>query len=108
VYISVTGFRPLTRALPEFWWHTILSLWQARRATGNIQVEARLLNGYYYTLSAWSDAASMRAYVSSGAHRRATMKVRSMGLGRTYGYLSDVIPDWETAHGLWLRHARNV
>ena len=84
------------------------SLWQARRAPGNLSVKLTLLDGCYHTLSVWSDEASMRAYVGAGAHRRAMMKVRSMGAGKTYGYAADVIPDWDMAHDLWTRHARDV
>jgi len=107
-YISITGFRPVSRALPRFWWHTMRSLWQARRSPGNLGVKLTLLDGCYHTLSVWLDEASMRAYVRTGAHRRAMVKVRSMGTGKTYGYAADVIPDWDMAHDLWTRHARDV
>ncbi|MGJ4894993.1 MULTISPECIES: antibiotic biosynthesis monooxygenase [unclassified Bradyrhizobium] len=110
VYVSVTGFRPhrgLTRRA-RFWWHTLRAVRQARAAPGNLRVELRPVNGIYHTLTVWTDEASMRAYVRSGAHRRAMIGFRDLGGGRTLGFAAERDPDWETAHARWQHEAREV
>ena len=109
VYVSMTGFRPhsLPR-LPLFWWRTIRSLRQARRATGNVAVTARIVDGIYHTMTAWSDQASMRRFVASGAHLAAMRDFRKLGSGRTYGCSREDLPDWDTMYELWVRHGREV
>ncbi|MGR6743549.1 hypothetical protein, partial [Aeromonas veronii] len=42
IYVSMTGFRPRgALQLPRFWWRTVRSLAQARRAPGNLLTAAR-------------------------------------------------------------------
>ena len=72
-FISVTRLRLRSVwYLPKFFWHAIPSNIQARKAAGNLGVdvlnEPRLA---FWTRSAWKDEASMRAYMLSGAHRKA-------------------------------------
>ncbi|WP_257169252.1 antibiotic biosynthesis monooxygenase family protein [Bradyrhizobium sp. SRS-191] len=110
VYVSVTGFRPhpgLVRLL-RFWWHTSRAVSQARGAPGNLRVELRPVDGIYHTLTVWRDEASMRAYVGSGAHRRAMTGFRDLGGGRTLGFPADADPGWDTAYARWQREAREV
>jgi hypothetical protein len=33
---------------------------------------------------------------------------RQLGSGRTYGYASDFVPDWQSAYQLWCRYAKEV
>ena len=109
VYVSMTGFRPKGAAqLPRFWWHTLRALAQARRAPGNLHVAANRVGDTYHTLTAWTDEASMRVFLSAGAHRLAMKNFRAMGSGRTYGFVSEAVPEWDAAYDLWLRYARNV
>lgn len=109
VYVSITGFRPNGLIhLPRFWWHTVRSLAQARRAEGNLGVAARFVAGTYHTMTIWRDESSMRGYVVSGAHRRAMKNFRTMGAGRTYGYRCAVAPDWHEAYHAWTLHSREV
>lgn len=109
IYVSITGFRPKgVLSLPLFWWRTLSSFAQARRARGNLQVAGRLVDGTYHTLTVWTDEASMRSFVSSGAHRRAMRNFRTLGSGRTYGYRTREIPDWDAAYRLWCLHAREA
>ncbi len=109
VYVSMTGFRPKgLLQLPAFWWRTIRAMNQARSAPGNISVKARLVGGTYHTMTTWSDAASVRAYVSSGAHLAAMKGFRKLGTGRTYGCSRDDVPEWEIMYGLWRQHGREV
>jgi len=109
VYVSMTGFRPKGAAqLPRVWWHTLRALTQARRAPGNLRVAANRVGDYYHTLTVWQDEASMRVFLSAGAHRLAMKNFRAMGSGRTYGFVSEAAPEWDAAYDLWLRYARNV
>lgn len=75
--ISVTRLRlrsPLY--LPLFFWHAISSLSQAKRAPGNLKTTTRRqANHVFWTLTAWNDEESMRAYMTSGAHRQAMPKL---------------------------------
>ncbi|MGJ5180611.1 hypothetical protein ACQR16_25580 [Bradyrhizobium oligotrophicum] len=110
VYVSVTGFRPhggLFR-LARFWWNTLRATRQARNAPGNVRVVLRPVNGIFHTLTVWSDEASMRDYVRSGAHRSAMIGFRDLGSGRTLGFVADVEPAWEEAYARWQREARAV
>jgi len=109
VYVSMTGFRPNNMArLPLFWWRTIRSLRQARRAPGNVAVRVRIVEGVYHTMTAWSDLASMRGFVTSGAHLAAMKDFRKLGTGRTYGCSCDEMPDWDSMYRLWTLHGREV
>ncbi|HLG81984.1 MAG TPA: hypothetical protein VKY22_13275 [Bradyrhizobium sp.] len=109
VYVSVTGFRPKgLLSMPAFWWRTLTSLYQARQSPGIVVVTARVVDGTYHTVTVWSDEASMRRFVTSGAHRRAMKKFRTLGAGKTYGYVCDHVPDWQSAHRLWCLHAKDV
>ncbi|HET7888766.1 MAG TPA: hypothetical protein VFL62_21290 [Bradyrhizobium sp.] len=109
VYVSVTGFRPNGwLSLPAFWWRTLRSLNQARTAPGIVQVEARIIDGNYHTMTVWNDKASMHRFVTSGAHRNAMKNFRSLGSGKTYGFVVDQVPDWSLAYSLWRQHGRKV
>ncbi len=108
VYVSMTGFRPVGTALPRFWWHTLRSLAQARRAPGNLHVMANRIGDYYHTLTVWTDEASMRAFLTAGAHRLAMKTFRAIGSGKTYGFRSEAVPEWDVAYDLWVRFARDV
>ena len=108
-YVSVTGFTPKNGfQLPRFWWHTLRCLNQARRSSGNLGVSARYVSRVYYTMTVWSDEESARAFVSLGAHRKAMSNFRSMGSGKTFGYRSSSLPQWEMAYSLWSRYGKDV
>jgi hypothetical protein len=109
VHVSVTGFSPKgPLSMPAFWWRTLISLAQARKSPGIVAVAARVVGGTYHTMTVWSDEASMQHFVTSGAHRRAMKKLRTLGTGKAYGYVCDHIPDWQSAHRLWCLHAKEV
>jgi quinol monooxygenase YgiN len=76
-FISVTRLRLRAfRFLPQFLWYTLLSARQARRSQGQLDVQTlRDANLTFWTLSAWEDEAAMRAFMMSGAHRRAMPKL---------------------------------
>ncbi|WP_061020184.1 hypothetical protein [Bradyrhizobium sp. CCH5-F6] len=109
VYVSMTGFRPNgVMQLPVFWWKTMRTFAQARRAPGNLLTTGSVKGGVYHTMTAWSDLVSMRRFVSSGAHLNAMRDFRKLGSGRTYGYACDEIPDWDSLYELWKLHGRDV
>ena len=109
VYVSVTGFRPKGFArLPAFWWRTITSIAQARRAPGNCAAMLKMVDGVYHTITVWSDIASMKRFVTSGAHLRAMKDFRKLGSGRTYGCTRESVPDWQAMYEFWKLHGREV
>ena len=72
-FISLTRLRVRSlRHLPAFGMHTLRSLRQIREAPG-FRMGALLADRrrVFWTLSAWDDMDSMRAYMASGAHRTA-------------------------------------
>ena len=80
----------------------------ARKSPGIVAVTARVVDGTYHTMTVWSDEASMRRFVTSGAHRRAMKTFRNIGAGKTYGFVCDRAPDWQSAYRLWCRHAKDA
>lgn len=109
VYVSITGFSlKAWPYLPLFWWHTLRSMSQARRAHGNLRVELRVVNGIYHTLTVWIDERTMRAFVMNGAHLQAMKANRRLGVGRTLGFTAHQAPDWETAMQRWISEAKEV
>ncbi len=70
-FVSVTRLRVRSwRHLPAFLVASLRSALQARRAKGNLAVsvlgEAR---NTFWTRSLWTDAAAMKSFMASGAHR---------------------------------------
>ena len=107
LYISITGLR-LKRPwhLIRFSWHAVRSLRQAKRAPGNLRAQARTINGIRHTLSVWQSEAAMRAFVHSGAHKRAIGAFGSIATGKTFGFETDTVPDWDEVHDLWRARGR--
>ena len=75
--ISVTRLRLRSaRYLLPFYWHSLRSALQVRRAPGFLggQLAGERGNAYW-TVTAWRDEAAMRAYRTAGAHFRAMPKL---------------------------------
>jgi hypothetical protein len=97
--VSITRLRVrAVRFLPAFIWYALRSLAQARRSVGcfgaDVRREKRLV---FWTRTAWSDLAAMRAYVGSGAHRTVMPKLQSWCDEASVVHFeqsSDELPDW--------------
>lgn len=93
-YVSITGLR--VKALwrwPQFSWHAVRSMTQAKRAEGCIHAEARRIDGVQHTLSVWVNRQSMLQFMMRA--------FRLIAVGSTHGYETDHVPDWVEAQRLW-------
>lgn len=98
MYISVTGLRLKKRwFFLQFIWHAVRSRHQAVRSKGVLHVAVTSRQGTQHTLTAWDSKDSMEAFKYSGAHKQAIKVFRQFFEGKTYGYDSDSIPDWDEA-----------
>lgn len=77
MFVSVTRLHLRSaRFVPGFLYYTLRSLRQIRRSAGHVAREVhRDRHGAYWTLSVWRDEAAMRAFMLTGAHRRAMPKL---------------------------------
>lgn len=65
--------------LPRFFWHAIASTVQARKTPGNLGVRTfRDAQLAFWTQTAWKDEASARAYMVTGAHRKAITAMQDL------------------------------
>lgn len=109
VYVSITGLnirRPWH--LPVFWRHAIAAMAQARNADGCLDAAARTIDGVHHTRTVWQDRQAMLAYLSTGAHLRAMKVFHRVATGKTHGFETTTIPDWEEVHRLWHDQGRTV
>ena len=81
---------------------------QAQKAPGNISASARTIKGVHHTLSVWADEASMRQYLISGDHLKAMKIFSQIATGKTCGYLTATVPDWDEARDIWEAKGREV
>ena len=44
----------------------------------------------------------MRDFIHSGAHLNAIRAFGKIATGKTFGFETDEIPDWDAVHRLWL------
>lgn len=109
--VSVTRFRMRAiRFLPFFIIHANRTVAQIRKAdgfaTGTVQREAERI---FWTLTVWRDDAAMRAYVASGAHRKAMPHVVNWADEASVGHWEQSgldLPDWPEAVRRFQREGR--
>ena len=102
-FISITRLRVRSPwYLPSFFWHAIRSKTQAKKAAGNLGIalltDAKLT---FWTKSAWTDQAAMRAFMLSGPHRIAMpvlMDICDEASLVDWTQGSAALPDWKEAH----------
>ena len=108
-YVSITGLR-LNSILhaPQFWWHAIRSMMQAKASAGIISADARTIRGVHHTLTVWESRDAMRRFLIAGAHLKAMQNFKSIASGKVLGFEADKAPDWDTVHQLWRTQGREV
>jgi hypothetical protein len=87
-FVSVTRLRIRKwRYLPAFFYFSLLSLLQARRAAGNLGASIlRDAHRVFWTITLWRDEPAMRAFRNHGAHQRAMPKLRHWCDEATYAH----------------------
>ncbi|MEP6961069.1 MAG: DUF3291 domain-containing protein [Acidobacteriota bacterium] len=102
-FISVTRLRVRSVwQLPKFLWHATRSSAQARKSAGNLGVS--LLNDaklVFWTKTAWTDEAAMRAFLLSGQHKKAMPVLMNMCDEAAVAHWvqdSATLPTWQEAH----------
>lgn len=107
-YIAITGLmlkRPWHAI--RFYRHALPCMRQAQAAPGNISADATTIGSVHHTRSVWVDEAAMRSFLYTGAHRRAIKAFPSIATGKTFGFTSDHVPDWQEVHALWQAHGKD-
>lgn len=81
---------------------------QARNADGCLDAAARTIDGVHHTRTVWRDRKAMQAYLSTGAHLKAMKIFHRVATGKTHGFETTTIPDWNEVHRLWRDYGRSV
>ena len=110
-FVSVTRIRVRSRRyLPGFFWHSLWSVLQAKRAPGNLRLATLTdANRAFWTLTSWADESSMRAFMRSGAHKRAMPKLFEWCDEASLGHWTQdtaELPDWREAHRRMVEEGR--
>jgi hypothetical protein len=109
--ISVTRLRLRSiRFLPQFVWFGVRSGMQAKWARGNVKATGlRDSHLTFWTLTAWTNEESMRAFMLSGAHKRAMPKVfECCDEASVVHWHQDTadLPSWTEAHQRMVEEGR--
>jgi len=101
--ISVTRLRLRSlRFLVPFIVYSFRSMRQVKRSPGNIAADAmRDQHGGFWTRSVWRDVESMRAFMTSGAHRQAMPKLLDWCDEAALVHWEQdtpALPEWDEAH----------
>jgi quinol monooxygenase YgiN len=100
---SITRLRVRSiRYLPEFLLRALASVRQARRSAGCLSADVRREVGLtFWTRTLWQDEPSMRAFMTSGAHRAVMPKILDWCDEASVAHWqqdSEHPPDWPTAN----------
>lgn len=109
--ITITSLR-----LRNLWQFFRLSQWglkmyrAGKEKKGNIAMKNTGFGYMHYTISAWEDEASMKAFAYQNApHTEAMKDSRRLATEIcTYTYQGDHLPDWKTAKKLLREHGRKT
>lgn len=110
--ISVTRLHVRSwRYVPSVLAATLAAAWQARVSRGNLAVSV-LSAAYdtYWTRTAWSDEASMMAYVHAGTHRKIMRRLLHWCDESSVAHWHDgsaQLPAWADAHRRLNEHGRH-
>ena len=87
------------RFVPLLVFHAFRSRRQADRADGCLAADVRTLGSrVFWTRTLWRDAAAMRAFMNSGAHRAAMPKLQHWcDEAAIMHWERDTLPDWSEA-----------
>jgi len=109
VYVSITGLKlKKFYFAPLFWRYALGAMSQAKKADGCLSADATTIDGFHHTRSVWTSRKAMLAYLTAGAHIKSMKIHKRIATGRVYGFETNTIPDWKTAHRLWLEKGREV
>jgi hypothetical protein len=101
MYVSITGLKPKGFwGFIKFWSLAIPSFSQATNAKGNLHCSAKKIKGYRCTLTAWESREMMLEFMRNGVHLKAMKAFHSIATGKTYGYETDFLPDWDEAFSI--------
>src|SRR5215471_12766517 len=100
--VSITRLRVRSiRYLPEFLFRALASVRQARRSSGCLGADVRReVQLIFWTRTLWQDEQSMRAFMTTGAHRAVMPKILDWCDEASVTHWqqeSDAPPDWPTA-----------
>ena len=108
MYVSITGLKPKgILGVIKFWTLAIPSFRQAQTATGNLHSSVKRINGYQCTVTAWENREKMLDFMRSGVHLKAMKAFHSIATGRTYGYETDSLPNWDEAYSILMSKGKN-
>lgn len=84
-------------------------LQQVKRAPGMKVFKTRGFWTTHYTLTAWSDMESMKAFAKSGHHLEGMKQSAKLAkVLSTYTYEADAVPNWKTAIPLLKEKGRHL
>jgi hypothetical protein len=104
-YVSITGLR-----LKSVWHyltfvrHAMPCYQEAQSTPGNVFTGAKLVDGVQHTLTGWESKKAMIHFKVSAPHRQAMAVFPTIATGKTYGYWTDEMPNWDEALSIWHEH----
>ncbi len=94
---------------PAFIWHAIGSHRQTQRADGCLGAKVRKSRDAFWTVTVWRDVAAMRAFMLSGAHRKAMPHLVNWcdeAATARLEWTQPNLPSWEEAENHMAAHGK--